>query len=375
MKKKVIFLDRDGTLIREPKEDFQVDSLEKLEFVPGVFRNLYRIRHQTPYRLVMVSNQDGLGTAAYPEEDYLPVQEKVLTAFRNEGVEFDAVHIDPSLPEEESPNRKPRTGMLTGYLNDEYDLEHSFVIGDRLTDIELAKNLGCKGIIYGEEEAAEQLRKEGLEPYCSLVSNNWDRIARFLRSALRNSTVKRVTGETDIEVELSLDGEGITDVSTGLGFFDHMLDQLGRHGGIDLTVRARGDLEVDEHHTIEDTALALGQAFSEAIGDKRGMERYGFVLPMDDSQATVALDFGGRPWIRWNVDLKRDRIGEVPTEMFFHFFKSFSDTARCNLSIEAEGDNDHHKIEAVFKGFARAIRQAVRLDPDDLRLPTTKGKL
>ncbi|MGW8315753.1 MAG: bifunctional histidinol-phosphatase/imidazoleglycerol-phosphate dehydratase HisB [Bacteroidales bacterium] len=373
--KKVIFLDRDGTLIREPEGDCQVDSLEKLEFMPGVFRNLYRIRHLTPYELVVVSNQDGLGTAAFPEEDYLPVQEKMVTAFRNEGVEFDAMYIDPSLPEEHSPNRKPRTGMLTFYMNGTYDLEHSFVIGDRLTDIELAKNLGCRAILYGEAGQEETLRKKGLDHICCLISNDWDRIAQYMRSSLRQSEVKRVTGETDVEVRLSLDGEGKTEVDTGLGFFDHMLDQLGRHGGMDLTVKAKGDLKVDEHHTIEDTALALGQAFSEAIGDKRGMERYGYVLPMDDSLATVAVDFGGRPWIRWNVDFRRDLIGEVPTEMFFHFFKSFSDTARCNLSIEAEGDNDHHKIEAVFKGFARALRQAVRLDPDDETLPTTKGKL
>ena len=375
MKKRVIFLDRDGTLIREPEGDYQVDSLEKLEFMPGVFRNLHRIRQQTPYELVMVTNQDGLGTASFPEENFLPVQEKMLTAFRNEGVVFDAIHIDPSLPEDQSPNRKPRTGMLSAYLDGSYDLEHSFVIGDRLTDIELAGNLGARGILYGSQEQEENLRREGLEGICSLISDDWDRISQFLRSALRYSRVERVTGETNIEVQLSLDGEGLTDVATGLGFLDHMLDQLGRHGGMDLIVRAEGDLHVDEHHTVEDTALALGEAFSEAIGDKRGMERYAFVLPMDDSLATVAVDFGGRPWIRWNVDFKRDRIGEVPTEMFFHFFKSFSDTAKCNLSIEAEGENDHHKIEAVFKGFARALRQAVRLNPDEHRLPTTKGKL
>jgi imidazoleglycerol-phosphate dehydratase/histidinol-phosphatase len=375
MTRKVLFIDRDGTLIREPEGDFQVDSLEKLEFMPGVFRNLYRIRHLTPYELVMVSNQDGLGTASFPEKDFLPVQEKLLGAFRNEGVEFDAIHIDPSLPEEDSPNRKPRTGMLTQYMNGEVDLEHSFVIGDRLTDIELARNLGCRAILYAEEGLEEELIKQGLDPFCSLICNDWDRIAHYVRSVLRCSEVKRITGETEIEVRLSLDGEGRREISTGLGFFDHMLDQLGRHGGMDLTVKARGDLHVDEHHTIEDTALALGEAFSEAIGDKRGMERYGFVLPMDDSLATVAVDFGGRPWIRWKVEFQRDRIGDVPTEMFFHFFKSFSDTARCNLSIEAEGDNDHHKIEAVFKGFARALRKAVRIDPEDQTLPTTKGKL
>lgn len=375
MKQRVIFVDRDGTLIREPEGDCQVDSLEKLEFEPGVFRNLHRIRQHTPYLLVMVTNQDGLGTASFPEENFRPAHEKMLTAFRNEGVEFDAVHIDPSLPEEQSPNRKPGTGMLADYLEGGYDLEHSFVIGDRLTDLELARNLGAGGILYGGPWSEEQLRGKGLDSVCRLVTGDWDRIYAFLRSELRRSRVRRVTGETEIEVELSLDGQGRTDISTGLGFFDHMLDQLGRHGGMDLTVKASGDLHVDEHHTIEDTALALGQAFSEAIGDKRGMERYAFVLPMDDSLATVAVDFGGRPWIRWDVEFRRDRIGEVPTEMFYHFFKSFTDTARCNLSVAAEGENDHHRIEAVFKAFARAVGQAVRLDPDHNRLPTTKGTL
>jgi imidazoleglycerol-phosphate dehydratase/histidinol-phosphatase len=375
MKKRVLFLDRDGTLIVEPEGDLQVDTLEKLEFIPGVFRNLYRISQLTPFELVMVSNQDGMGTASYPEEEFRIPHEKMITAFRNEGVVFDAIHIDPSLPDENSPNRKPGTGMLSRYLKGEYDLDHSYVIGDRISDIELARNLGAKGILFGGEEMIETLESEGLASHCSLISNNWDRIFSFLRSGLRRSEVHRVTGETDIVVELSLDGEGKCEVSTGLGFFDHMLEQLGRHGGLDLKVKATGDLHVDEHHTMEDTALALGEAFAKAIGDKRGLERYGFVLPMDESLAKVAIDFGGRPWIRWEVEFARDRIGDVPTEMFFHFFKSFSDEARCNLSIEADGDNDHHIIEAVFKGFARAIRQAVRLDPDSGQLPTTKGKL
>jgi len=375
MKKRALFLDRDGTLIVEPESDLQVDSLEKLEFIPGVFRNLHRIRQLTPFELIMVSNQDGMGTDTYPEEEFRIPQEKMLTAFRNEGIIFDAIHIDPSMPEDNSPNRKPRTGMLARYLEGSYDLDRSFVIGDRITDIELAKNLGAKGILYGEDKMVEVIENEGLTPYCSLVSNDWDRIFAFLRADLRRSRVHRVTGETDVLVELSLDGTGRCDISTGLGFFDHMLEQLGRHGGLDLTVKANGDLHVDEHHTMEDTALTLGEAFAEAIGDKRGMERYGFMLPMDDSLARVAIDFGGRSWIRWKVDFKRERVGDVPTEMFFHFFKSFTDAARCNLSVEVEGENDHHMIEAVFKGVARAIREAVRIDPDSDRLPTTKGKL
>jgi imidazoleglycerol-phosphate dehydratase/histidinol-phosphatase len=374
-KKRVLFLDRDGTLIREPEGDCQVDSLEKLEFTPGVFRNLYKLRHFTPYELVIVSNQDGLGTSSFPEEAFRVPQEKMLTAFRNEGIYFDAIHIDPSLPGENSPNRKPRTGMLTRYLDGEYDLEHSYVIGDRLTDLELARNLGTRGILYGTEELKRTLEDKGLAGTCSLISSDWDQICRFLRSELRRSVVRRVTGETRILVELSLDGEGRTEISTGLGFFDHMLEQLGRHGGVDLVIKAEGDLHVDEHHTIEDTALALGEAFAGAMGDKSGMERYAFVLPMDDALAQVAIDFGGRPWIQWKVGFRRERIGEVPTEMFFHFFKSFTDAARCNLSIEAEGDNEHHKIEAIFKGFARTIRQAVKIDPESNQLPTTKGML
>jgi len=374
-KQRVLFLDRDGTLIVEPEGDYQLDTLEKLEFIPGVFRNLYKLRHFTPYRLVIVSNQDGMGTPSYPEEQFRIPHEKMLTAFRNEGIIFDAIHIDPSLPAENSPNRKPRTGMLTGYLEGGYDLEHSFVVGDRLTDLELARNLGARGILYGPAEMKRTVDEAGLSGTCQLITSDWDQIYRFLRSGLRHSVVRRVTGETNILVELSLDGEGRTDISTGLGFFDHMLEQIGRHGGVDLVVKAEGDLDVDEHHTIEDTALALGEAFSKAMGDKSGMERYAFVLPMDDALAQVAVDFGGRPWIQWNVSFGREMIGEVPTEMFFHFFKSFSDTARCNLSIEATGENEHHKIEAIFKGFARVIRQAVRLDPESNQLPTTKGAL
>ncbi len=375
MKKRVIFLDRDGTLIKEPPDDYQIDTLEKLEFIPGVFRNLYKLRQYTNYELVLVSNQDGLGTESFPENEFQLPHDKFITAFKNEGVEFDAVHIDPSLPEEHSPNRKPETGMLTSYMKEEYDLEKSFVIGDRLTDIELAKNLGARGILYTEADMIKTVSQKGLSSHTALVSDDWDEIYSFLRSDMRKSKVKRVTGETEISVELSLDGEGKTDISTGLGFFDHMLDQLGRHGGLDLTIKAMGDLQVDEHHTIEDTALTLGETLLEALGNKRGIERYAFVLPMDDALASVALDFGGRPWIEWKVDFKREKIGDVPTEMFFHFFKSFADAARCNLTIEATGNNEHHKIESIFKGFAKAIGKAVKLDLESNRLPTTKGKL
>jgi len=375
MKKRVIFLDRDGTLVKEPPLDYQLDSLEKLEFIPGVFRNLYKLRNFTDYQLVIVSNQDGLGTDSFPMEDFTPAHEKFLTAFRNEGVEFDAEHIDPSMPEENSPNRKPQTGMLTVYLEGDYDLENSFVIGDRMTDMELARNLGASGIFYGPASMSKEIAEKGHSGSVALVSDDWDQIYRFIRAGLRRSKISRVTGETDISIELSLDGEGKTDISTGLGFFDHMLDQLGRHGGMDLSVAVKGDLNVDEHHTIEDAAIALGEAFRKALGDKRGIERYAFTLPMDDALVTVALDLGGRPWIEWDVHFKREMIGDVPTEMFFHFFKSFTDGALCNLNIKAEGGNEHHMIEAIFKGFARAIKNAVKLDPESNALPTTKGKL
>lgn len=375
MKKRVIFLDRDGTLIKEPPEDFQVDSLEKLEFIPGVFRNLYKLRSYTDYELVLVTNQDGLGTASFPEEDFTPVHEKFLTAFRNEGVSFDAEHIDPSLPGEQSPNRKPGTGMLTRYLGQEYDMENSYVIGDRITDIRLAKNLGAKGIMFGPPDKEKELKEKALQETCVLVSGDWDEVVRFIRSRMRHSIQTRITGETGITVELSLDGEGRTDISTGLGFLDHMLEQLGKHGGLDLVIKATGDLHVDEHHTMEDTAITLGEAFAKALGDKRGIGRYAFVLPMDDALASVAIDLGGRPWLVWDVAFARERIGDVPTEMFFHFFKSFSDAAKCNLNIGAEGENEHHKIEAVFKAFAKTLREAVKLDHDSQALPSTKGKL
>jgi imidazoleglycerol-phosphate dehydratase/histidinol-phosphatase len=363
--KKVLFIDRDGTLIKEPPVDYQVDSLEKLEFMPGVFRNLYKLRNFTDFELVVVSNQDGLGTDAFPEKDFKAPHEKFLEAFRNEGVEFDAIYMDPSLPEENSPMRKPRTGMLTGYTEGEYDLENSYVIGDRTTDMELAKNLGARGILIGNEPVANA------EVMCS----DWDQVYRYIRTRQRRAEVKRKTNETEISVALSLDGEGQTEIATGLGFFDHMLEQLGRHGGLDLKVQVKGDLHVDEHHTVEDTAIALGEAFLQALGNKRGIERYAFVLPMDDSLASVAIDFGGRPWIQWNAEFKREKIGDMPTEMFYHFFKSFSDAAKCNLSMEVKGQNEHHMIEGLFKAFARAVGKAVKLDPESNRLPTTKGML
>ena len=375
MKQKVLFIDRDGTLVVEPPVDYQLDSLEKLEFCPGVFRNLHSIRKYTDYLLVIVSNQDGMGTDAFPENDFLPPHEKFLNAFENEGVIFDEILIDPSMPEDQSPNRKPKTGMLTKYLNGDYDLANSFVIGDRITDIQLAKNLGTKAVFYGSAKKAEVLDKDGLKEYCTLVTDSWDEINRFIRSSMRQGSVNRNTNETRIEIQLSLDGSGTSDISTGLGFFDHMLDQIARHGNFDLKIKVEGDLHVDEHHTVEDTGLALGEAFLMALGNKKGINRYGFTLPMDDSLASVAVDFGGRPWLVWEANFNREKIGDVPTELFSHFFKSFTDTSKSNLNIKAEGDNEHHKIEAIFKAFSKALRGAVTLDPESDSLPTTKGAL
>ncbi|MFC2080284.1 bifunctional histidinol-phosphatase/imidazoleglycerol-phosphate dehydratase HisB [Bacteroidota bacterium] len=375
MRPKVLFIDRDGTLIAEPPTDFQIDSLEKLEFIPGVFRNLYSIQKTTDYKLVIVSNQDGLGTASFPEETFRPANEKFLQAFANEGVNFDAIHIDPSMPEDNSPDRKPGTGMLSSYMNGDYDLENSFVIGDRLTDLELAKNLGSKGIVYGNSTVKDAVSKSGLADTCVLVSDNWDEIAQTVRASMRRSIVTRKTNETSIEIDLSLDGVGDAEISTGLGFFDHMLEQIARHGNFNLKIKVSGDLNVDEHHTIEDTALALGEAFLLALGEKRGISRYGFVLPMDDSLAQVAIDFGGRSWLVWEADFKREYVGDVPTEMFQHFFKSFSDASKSNLNIKVEGDNEHHKIEGIFKAFSKALRYAVAYDPDNDSLPSTKGTL
>ncbi len=373
--KKVLFIDRDGTLIMEPPENFQVDSLEKLEFFPGVFRNLYKIRHNLDYELVIVTNQDGMGTSAFPYNDFILPHEKFLQTFRNEEIEFDNILIDTSMPEENAPTRKPRTGLMSTYLEGNYDLASSFVIGDRLTDIELAKNIGAKAILIGNTTPKEELIKNGLMEYCVLITEKWSEIWEYLHNNQRKAIVSRKTKETNVYVELSLDGNGTSEIHTGLGFFDHMLEQIARHSGCNLKISVTGDLHVDEHHTIEDTGLALGEAFHSALGDKRGISRYGFLLPMDESLAQVALDFGGRGWFVWNVEFRREKIGEVPTEMFSHFFKSFSDTAKCNLNIRVEGENDHHKAEAIFKAFAKTIKMAINRDEDNINLPTTKGMI
>ncbi|CAG5081337.1 bifunctional histidinol-phosphatase/imidazoleglycerol-phosphate dehydratase HisB [Parvicella tangerina] len=363
MKKKVLFIDRDGTLVIEPPIDYQLDSFEKLEFYPGVFRNLSKIVEELDYELVMVTNQDGLGTDSFPENTFWPAQNKIIQAFKNEGVTFSAILIDKSFPEDNAPTRKPRTGLLNEYIYGDYDLENSYVIGDRETDIELAKNLGAQGIFIGKnaEDAV-------------LATENWSEIYAYLKSKPRIGSVTRKTKETQIEVTVNLDGNGKKAINTGLGFFDHMLEQIVKHGNIDLSIDVKGDLFVDEHHTIEDTALALGAAFKDALGSKKGIERYGWLLPMDDCLAQVALDFGGRPWIEWDAQFSREKIGDCPTEMFFHFFKSFSDAAMCNLNIKAEGENEHHKIEAIFKGFAKAIKMAVQ-KTGNYSIPSTKGTL
>ncbi len=370
--KRVLFIDRDGSLIIEPPDE-QIDSLEKLEYFPTVFTGLGQIARSGQFELVVVTNQNGLGTSSFPEDTFWPAHNKMLKAFENEGIRFSKVFIDRSLPHENKPGRKPGTAMLTEYLSG-YDLLNSFVIGDRITDIELAKNLGAKGILLGPETRWEELKSKGLEKYCSLITLSWNEIYSHIAAKTRTIRHQRKTRETDIIVELNLDGSGFSRIQTGLGFFDHMLDQLARHGRLDLHITTHGDLQIDEHHSIEDTALALGEAFLAALGDKHGIERYGFCLPMDDALAQVAIDFGGRPWLVWEADFKREKIGEMPTEMFFHFFKSFADAAKCNINVKAEGRNEHHKIEAIFKAFARAIRMAVRRDGTDF-LPTTKGKL
>ncbi|MDP4187849.1 MAG: bifunctional histidinol-phosphatase/imidazoleglycerol-phosphate dehydratase HisB [Bacteroidota bacterium] len=373
--KKALFIDRDGTLIVEPPVTFQVNTLDELEFLPGVLRNMYFIRKNLDFELVMVSNQDGLGTAAYPEERFKRVQGKMLKTLENEGIVFDNILIDRSWPEDNAPTRKPRTGLLPAYMNGSYDLSASFVIGDRLTDVELAKNIGAKAILLGSIEKLADLKSRGLENYCALIAENWNKIYEFLVSGERTAAIDRKTSETDIHIELNLDGNGKAEISTGLGFFDHMLGQIARHSGCDLKIQVKGDLEVDEHHTIEDTAIALGEAFYKALGSKRGIERYGFALPMDDCSAQVLLDFGGRSWLVWETEFHREKVGEMPTEMFLHFFKSFSDAARCNLNIRAEGTNEHHKIEGIFKAFARAIKAAVKRDVFNFSLPSTKGTL
>ncbi len=374
--KRALFIDRDGTLVIEPPVDYQLDSLEKLVFYPKVFRNLYFIRKQLDFEFVMVTNQDGLGTDSFPEDTFWPAHDKMLKTLEGEGIRFDDILIDRSFPEENSPNRKPRTGMLGRYLSGEYDLANSYVIGDRLTDMQLAANLGAKGIwLRPDDDEARQLLTENTAISPVLITDDWDRITEYLFAGERRATIRRTTKETDILVEVNLDGHGRTEISTGLGFFDHMLDQIGKHSGIDLTVRVKGDLEVDEHHTIEDTAIALGEALLKALGDKRGIERYGYCLPMDDCLCSVALDFGGRPWLVWDAAFHREKVGDMPTEMFLHFFKSLSDAARMNLNIKAEGTNEHHKIEGIFKALARSIKMAIRRDIYRYELPSTKGTL
>jgi imidazoleglycerol-phosphate dehydratase/histidinol-phosphatase len=362
--KKVLFIDRDGTLVIEPPLDFQLDSLEKLEYYPGVFRWLSLIAEELDFELVMVTNQDGLGTASFPEETFWPAQNKIIQAFEKEGVNFNDILIDKSFPEENLPTRKPGTGMLNKYIYGAYDLKNSFVIGDRETDIQLALNLGAKGIFIGDECTLET----------ALTTKSWKEVYHFLQKIPRKATRRRRTNETDISIEINLDGSGKSKIRTGLGFYDHMLEQLAKHGGIDIQIDVNGDLEIDEHHTIEDVAICLGETFAEALGTKRGIERYGFLLPMDDCLAQVAVDFGGRPWLVWDAEFKREMIGEVPTEMFYHFFKSFSDAAKCNLNIKAEGDNEHHKIESIFKAFAKAVKMAVR-QTGEYSIPSTKGTL
>ena len=353
--RRILFIDRDGTILQEPADE-QVDSYEKFRFVPGAIGALSFLRRHTDYLFVLVSNQDGLGTASYPEEDFWPTHQLMLDTLQGEGVQFDAIHIDRSFPEENLPTRKPGVGMLTEYIEGDYDLEHSWVIGDRPTDAQLAANLGCKSLILGP-------------------TMNWEKVCELAFAGERKAEVRRTTAETDICVQLNLDGNGEADIQTGLGFFDHMLEQIARHGMLDLFVRCSGDLRVDEHHTIEDTALALGECLKTALGDKRGIERYGFSLPMDDCLCQVAIDLGGRPWLVWDAEFRRERVGEMPTEMFLHFFKSLSDSARMNLHIKAEGENEHHKIEGIFKAFARSIRMAVRRDITHFQLPSSKGVL
>ncbi|WP_242093420.1 bifunctional histidinol-phosphatase/imidazoleglycerol-phosphate dehydratase HisB [Aestuariivivens sediminicola] len=381
MKKKILFIDRDGTLVIEPPVDYQLDSLEKLEYYPKVFQYMAKIAHELDFELVMVTNQDGLGTASFPEDAFWPIQNKIINAFANEGVEFSAVHIDRTFPHENAPTRKPKTGLLKQYFSDDYDLENSFVLGDRITDMELAKNLGAKGIYLSEIQdmglGSDEIESSKQEILDCIVLNTtqWSEIYEFLKLQDRVAEITRNTNETKIYIKLNLDGSGRNEIHTGLSFFDHMLDQIGRHGAMDLTIRVDGDLEVDEHHTIEDTMIALGEVFHKALGNKLGIERYGFCLPMDDCLAQVAVDFGGRNWLEWEAEFKREKIGDMPTEMFFHLFKSFTDGAKCNLNIKAEGTNEHHKIEGIFKAFAKAMKMAVKRDANKMFLPSTKGML
>ncbi|QHC84126.1 imidazoleglycerol-phosphate dehydratase [Empedobacter brevis] len=376
--KRVLFIDRDGTLILEP-ENYQVDHFEKLEFYPNVFTYLGKIAKELDYELAMVTNQDGLGSKSHPEESFWPIQNFVVKAFENEGVKFEDIYIDKTFAHENAPTRKPGTALLTKYINNpEYDLTNSFVIGDRITDVKLAQNLGGKGIFIANDETlgAEEINETSdLSQSVSLKTTSWKEIYEFLKLQNRTASIVRNTNETKIKIDLNLDGTGKSAISTGLHFFDHMLEQIARHGQMDLVIKVDGDLEVDEHHTIEDTAIALGEAFSKALKNKLGIERYGFTLPMDDCLAQVAIDFGGRNWLVWEADFKREMIGQMPTEMFYHFFKSFTDGAKANLNIKAEGTNEHHKIEAIFKAFAKAVKAAVKRDHDKMILPSTKGLL
>ncbi|WP_314243363.1 bifunctional histidinol-phosphatase/imidazoleglycerol-phosphate dehydratase HisB [Empedobacter tilapiae] len=376
--KKILFIDRDGTMILEPA-DYQVDSFSKLEFYPEAFTYLSKIAKELDYELAMVTNQDGLGTPANPEELFWPIQNFVVKAFENEGVKFEDIYIDKTFAHENVPTRKPGTALLTKYINNpEYDLANSFVIGDRITDVKLAQNLGGKGIFIANDEAlgADEINdNKGLNDAIALKTTSWKEIYEFLKLQNRTASIVRNTNETKIKIDLNLDGTGKSDISTGIHFFDHMLDQIARHGQMDLVIKVDGDLEVDEHHTIEDTAIALGEVFAQALGNKLGIERYGFTLPMDDCLAQAAIDFGGRNWLVWEAEFKREMIGQMPTEMFYHFFKSFTDGAKANLNIKAEGTNEHHKIEAIFKAFAKAIKVALKRDPEKMILPSTKGLL
>jgi imidazoleglycerol-phosphate dehydratase/histidinol-phosphatase len=377
--KKVLFIDRDGTIVLEP-ENYQLDALEKVEFYPKAFQYLAKIANELDYELAMVTNQDGLGTDSFPEDTFWPTQNFILKAFENEGVLFDDIFVDRSFPEENAPTRKPRTGMLTKYLNNpEYDLASSFVLGDRLTDVELAKNLGAKAIFINDNDGIGSneisSKREELNETIILQTKSWKEIYEFLKLEARSASITRKTHETDIYIQVNLDGTGKSKIDTGIAFFDHMLDQISRHGQMDLEILVKGDLEVDEHHTIEDTAIALGEVFAKALGNKLGIERYGFCLPMDDCLAQVAIDFGGRNWLVWETEFKREMVGKMPTEMFYHFFKSFSDGAKANINIKAEGTNEHHKIEAIFKAFAKAIKVAVKRDTEKMILPSTKGML
>jgi imidazoleglycerol-phosphate dehydratase/histidinol-phosphatase len=377
--KKVLFIDRDGTIVLEP-ENYQLDALEKVEFYPKAFQYLAKIANELDYELAMVTNQDGLGTDSFPEDTFWPTQNFILKAFENEGVLFDDIFVDRSFPEDNAPTRKPRTGMLTKYLNNpEYDLASSFVLGDRLTDVELAKNLGAKAIFINDNDGIGSneisSKREELNETIILQTKSWKEIYEFLKLEARSASITRKTHETDIYIQVNLDGTGKSKIDTGIAFFDHMLDQISRHGQMDLEILVKGDLEVDEHHTIEDTAIALGEVFAKALGNKLGIERYGFCLPMDDCLAQVAIDFGGRNWLVWETEFKREMVGKMPTEMFYHFFKSFSDGAKANINIKAEGTNEHHKIEAIFKAFAKAIKVAVKRDTEKMILPSTKGML